>query len=100
MDARRDSSEGVRRVTWPLIGSLVLTGLAVAVVCVPPAPGLKSWGHLLWLACVYVAVAACVHALAVWSVYRIQSEGVREWALVWPVVWGAWIAVVWLPLLA
>jgi hypothetical protein len=47
-----------------------------------------------------MVVAACVHALAVWSVYRIESEGVREWALVWPVVWGAWVAVVWLPLLA
>jgi hypothetical protein len=45
-------------------------------------------------------VAACVHALAVWSVYRIQREGMREWAMVWPVVWGAWIAVVWLPLVA
>jgi hypothetical protein len=44
--------------------------------------------------------AACVHALAVWSVYRIQREGVHEWTRVWPVVWGAWIAVVWLPLVA
>ena len=47
---------------------------------------------LLWLACVYMLIAACVHALAVWSVYRIQREGVRGWAMVWPVVWGAWIA--------
>jgi hypothetical protein len=100
VDAKTGSAQDAQRFTWPLIGSLVLTGIVVALVCVPPFAGLRSVGHLLWLACVYMLVAACVHALAVWSVYRIQKEGVREWALVWPVVWGAWIAVVWLPLVA
>jgi hypothetical protein len=61
---------------------------------------LHSWGQLVSLACLYFFVAACVHALAVWSVCHVQREGVREWVLMWPVVWGAWIAVVWLPLLA
>ena len=100
MDAKRTPAESVQRVTWPLIGSLILTGIVVALVCVPPFTGVHSLRHLVWLACVYMLVAAAVHVLAVWCVYRIQSEGVREWALVWPVVWGAWIAVVWLPLLA
>lgn len=100
MDARGPSAENVQRVTWPLIGSLILTSIVVALVCVPPFSGLHSLGRLVWLACVYMLVAASVHVLAVWSIYRIQSESVREWALVWPVVWGAWIAVVWLPLLA
>ncbi len=100
MDKRSASSQSSAPVTWPLIGSLILTGIVVAIVCVPPFPGLHSWGHLVWLACLYILIAACVHALAVWSVYRIQSEEVREWAMVWPVVWGAWIAVVWLPLVA
>ena len=100
MDTRESSPQSVAPITWPLIGSLILTGIVVAIVCVPPFSGLHSWGRLLWLACVYMLVAACVHALAVWSIYRIQREGVREWALVWPVVWGAWIAVVWLPLVA
>lgn len=100
MDTRDSSPQGSSTVTWPLIGSLILTGIVVAFVCVPPFSGLHSFGRLVWLACVYMLVAACVHALAVWSVYRIQSEGVRDWAMVWPVVWGAWIAVVWLPLVA
>lgn len=100
MDAKETSPQGPAAVTWPLIGSLILTGIVVAWVCVPPFSGLHSVGRLVWLACVYMLIAACVHALAVWSIYRIQSEGVREWALVWPVVWGAWIAVVWLPLVA
>jgi hypothetical protein len=100
METRDSSAENLRPVTWPLVGSLFLTAIVVALVCVPPFGGLHSWGHLLWLACLYMLVAAFVHALAMWSIYRIQSEGVREWALVWPAVWGAWIAVVWLPLVA
>ncbi|HEX4155675.1 MAG TPA: hypothetical protein VHY48_08690 [Acidobacteriaceae bacterium] len=100
METRNSSAESVERITWPLIGSLLLTGFVVALVCVPPFAGLKTWGQVFWLACLYLLVAAAVHALAVWSIYRIQSEGVREWTRVWPVVWGAWIAVVWLPLVA
>ena len=100
MDTRETSPQSSTPVTWPLIGSLILTTIVVAIVCVPPVSGLHSWGRLFWLACMYMLVAACVHVLAVWSIYRIQREGVREWAMVWPVVWGAWIAVVWLPLVA
>ncbi len=100
MDMSRDSSQGAGPMKWPLAGSLILTSIVVAMVCVPPISGLRTVGQLILLACVYMLVAACVHALAVWSIYRIQSEGVREWTLVWPVVWGAWTAVVWLPLVA
>ena len=100
MDTRESSPQSFTPVTWPLIGSLILTTIVVAIICVPPFSGLHSWGRLVWLACVYMLTAACVHALAVWSIYRIQREGVREWTRVWPVVWGAWIAVVWLPLVA
>ena len=100
MDTRESSPQSFTPVTWPLIGSLILTTIVVAIVCVPPFSGVHSWGRLVWLACVYMLTAAFVHALAVWSIYRIQREGVREWTLVWPVVWGAWIAVVWLPLVA
>lgn len=88
MDASGASAESVQRVTWPLIGSLILTGVVVAFVCVPPFSGLHSLGRLVWLACVYILTAACVHVLAVWSIYRIQAEGVLEWTRVWPVVWG------------
>jgi hypothetical protein len=100
VDTREPSAQSSTPVTWPLIGSLILTGIVVAFVCVPPFRGLQTWGQVLWLACVYLLVAACVHALAVWSIYRIQSEDVYEWTRVWPVVWGAWIAIVWLPLVA
>lgn len=100
MDTRESSPQSFAPVTWPLIGSLILTTIVVAIVCVPPFSGLKTWGQVFWLACVYMLIAAAVHVLAVWSVYRIQREGVRGWAMVWPVVWGAWIAVVWLPLVA
>jgi hypothetical protein len=100
VDRRDVSSESVQPVTWPLIGSLILTSVVVAFVCEPPLTGHYTWGRVLGLACLYLLVAAAVHALAVWSIFRIQSESVREWMLVWPVVWGAWVAVVWLPLVA
>lgn len=87
-------------VTWPLIGSVILTSIVVAIVCEPPLTVHYTWGRVFGLACLYLLVAAVVHVLAVWSISRIQTEGVREWAMVWPVVWGAWIAVVWLPLVA
>lgn len=102
MDARSNAAERPGPVTWPLVGSLVLTGIVVGFVCVPPMRPLRTWGQVVLLACLYLSVAACVHALAVWAITRIQREGGRftEWAMVWPAVWGAWIAVVWLPLLA
>jgi hypothetical protein len=100
VDTIGSSSQSSTPITWPLIGSLILTGIVVAFVCVPPFSGLHSWRQVFWLACLYMLVAACVHALAIWSICRLQSEGLRRWALMWPVVWGAWIAVVWLPLVA
>jgi hypothetical protein len=100
VDTRETSPQSSAPVTWPLIGSLILTGIVVAFVCEPPLSGLHTWGRLFWLAALYLLVAAAVHVLAVWSIFRIQTEGVREWTQVWPVVWGAWIAVVWLPLVA
>jgi hypothetical protein len=100
VDTRESSPQSFTPVTWPLIGSLILTSIVVALVCEPPFSGTYTWGRVLWLACLYLLVAAAVHVLAVWSISRIQSEGVHEWTRVWPVVWGAWIAVVWLPLVA
>lgn len=100
VDTRSASPQSLAPVKWPLIGSLILTSLVVAIVCEPPLTGTYTWARVFWLACLYLLVAAMVHALAVWSISRIQSERVREWTQVWPVVWGAWIAVVWLPLVA
>ncbi|HVG27448.1 MAG TPA: hypothetical protein VM865_07565 [Acidobacteriaceae bacterium] len=99
MDTRSASPQD-GTVTWPLGGSFLLTGVVVAFVCAPPT--LHSWKQLLLLACFYLLVAACVHTLAVMVVYRLQRGGgsLREWVLLWPTVWGAWIAVVWLPLAA
>lgn len=100
MDTRESSPQSSTPVTWPLIGSLILTSIVVAFVCEPSFAGRYTWGQVLGLACLYLLVAAAVHILAVWSISRIQNEDVQEWSRVWPVVWGAWIAVVWLPLVA
>jgi hypothetical protein len=93
-------TESFEAVSWPLTGSFVLTAIVVSIFCVPPMRPLHSWGQLLALACTYILIAACVHTLAIWSICRLQGDRIREWVVMWPVVWGAWIAVVWLPLLA
>jgi len=100
VEERPIPAEGFDIVRWPLTGSFVLTTIVVFIFCVPPMRPLHSWGQLFLLACMYILVAACVHTLAMWSICRIQGDRIREWVVMWPVVWGAWIAVVWLPLLA
>jgi hypothetical protein len=105
MEAGRWTLEGPRQevgtLAWPLAGSLFVTGLVVAFVCEPPLSPLRSWGQLFSLAVLYLVMAAGVHALAVWSICKIRrDEEDARWPLIWKIIWGAWIAVVWLPLLA
>src|ERR1700761_1255107 len=92
VDTRETSPQGFAPVTWPLIGSLILTSIVVALVCEPPFSGTYTWGRVLWLACLDLLVAAAVHVLAVWSISRIQSEGGRGGTRVWPGGGGAWVA--------
>jgi len=85
----------------PLKVSLVLTGLAVAVVCRPPAAPLHSWTQLFSRAFFYLSLAAATHALAVWGIWRrLRDDGEADRSHLWPLIWIAWIAIVWLPLVA
>jgi hypothetical protein len=86
---------------WPLVGSLVLTAAAVGFLCTPPAAALQSWMQIFSRATMYLLVAGGVHALAVWGVCRVRDE--NEGAgrpVIWSVIWTAWVAIVWLPLIA
>jgi hypothetical protein len=96
----RSASEADLPVAWPLAGSLILTTAVVAFVCIPPSH-LHSWTEIFSRATLYLLVAGCVHALAVWGVCRVrdESEGAGL-ALIWGLIWMVWIAVVWLPLVA
>jgi hypothetical protein len=97
----RSAEETSPPLAWPLAGSLVLTTAAVWFLCTPPATALHSWTQLVSRATVYLLVAGCVHALAVWGVCRVRDEsegGGRP--VVWTVIWTAWVAIVWLPLIA
>ncbi|WP_263378005.1 hypothetical protein [Granulicella paludicola] len=85
-------------MTWPLFVSLLLTAAVVAFVCAPPMTPVHSWEPIFTLATVYLMVAGSVHAAAVWGVCRVRDES--RGAGVWPVVWTAWVAIVWLPLIA
>jgi hypothetical protein len=95
----RSNSEASFPIAWPLAASLLLTTSVVAVACTPRQ--LNSWRQLFTLATAYLLVAGCVHALAVWGVCRVRTddETIAE-KRIWPVIWAAWVAIVWLPLIA
>lgn len=86
---------------WPLAASLLLTAAVTAFVCEPPVSPMRSWAQILSRATIYLCVAVAVHALAVWGVCRVRDETESAApSLIWSLIWAAWIAVVWLPLLA
>ena len=49
VDTRESSPQSFAPVTWPLLGSLILTSIVVALVCEPPLVGVYTWGRVLWL---------------------------------------------------
>lgn len=88
-------------VAWPLAGSLLVTAAVVAFVCGPPPAHGHSWSAILSRATLYLLVAGCVHALAVWGICRVREESEEAGLpLIWALIWAAWIVVVWLPLVA
>lgn len=97
----RSTSETSLPVAWPLAGSLALTTAVVALVCGPPPAPLHSWVQTFSRATLYLLLAGSVHALAVWGVCRVRDESEDVGLpLIWGLIWTAWIAVVWLPLVA
>ncbi len=91
----------VGRLLLPLSGSLAATSLVAAFVCELPSSPLRSWPQLVSRAVVYLTVVAAVHGMVVWSICKMhREEQDARWPLIWKVIWGAWIAVVWLPLLS
>jgi hypothetical protein len=97
----RSANEISLPIAWPLAGSLALTAAVVAFVCTPPPTALHSWTQIFTRATIYLLVAGCVHALAVWSVCTVRRENEdKRLPLILPVIWSAWVAVVWLPLIS
>jgi hypothetical protein len=89
-----------RPLTSPLIGSLLVTAAVVTFICEPPTHPLRSWGQVATLASLYLLAAAAVHALAVWGICRVQEEDDAGWRSLWTSIRIAWVAIVWLPLIA
>ena len=97
----RSVSETALPLAWPLAGSFVLTTAVVAFVCMPPTSPMHSWMQLCSRATLYLLVAGCVHALAIWCVCRVREESEDAgMPMIWALIWAAWIAIVWLPLVA
>jgi hypothetical protein len=97
----RSANEVSLPIAWPLAGSLIVTAIAVALVCTPPPKTLHTWTQIFTRATVYLLVAGVVHALAVWSVCTVRRETeVKGLPLILPIIWSAWVVVVWLPLIS
>ena len=95
----RSTQETAFPLAWPLAGSLLLTAFTVALVCERPTNMLHSWRQVFTLATLYLLIAGFVHALAVWGVCRVRDDS-EPCPHIWPVIWAAWVAIVWLPLIA
>jgi hypothetical protein len=82
----------------PLAQSLVLTGGIVSVVCDIPFQQSLLWPQLIQTACIYVLVAALVHAFAVWAICKAFSERIQ--LPIKLLILRLWMCAAWLPLLS
>lgn len=93
-----NSSQTSSTVIIPLLGSLLLNGIAVSMLCQPPARPSLYWSQLVAIALLYVMIAAIVHAAAVWTLCKVFHEHIQLSSRL--LILGLWMSVAWLPLLA
>ncbi len=92
-----DSSPSLASKLIPLVGSLILTGIATYLLCTPPRLPTLTWTNLIVLTIAYVLLAAALHAGSTWLICRIFREQLEARPL--PLIFGLWFSVAWLPLL-
>jgi hypothetical protein len=95
MAAREESVESLSSIAWPLAVSVVAIIWAMFFLCQFELGSTLSWRAVFIFPMVCVAVAACFHSLAVVVTRGIQDR--PEDVATWPLLYGTWIPVVWLP---
>jgi hypothetical protein len=98
MTVRTESATRLSSITLPLAASLVVTGGAMVLACQFELGSTLSWGGLLVFPLVCAAIAACLHVFTVVVVRGMLDR--RESLATWPLLYGTWIPVVWVPALA
>ncbi len=81
----------------PVVGSVLTTGLIASLLVVRPLESTLSVQQLLLRAAADLTLAACVHAVTVWAIWRLIREYVEPSAGTLSV--HVWAVVVWLPLI-
>lgn len=81
----------------PMIGSILTTSVIASIFLLPPPRATLSLQQLLLRAAFDLIMAACIHVVTVWSIWRLIREYVEPSAGALAV--HIWAVVVWLPLI-
>jgi hypothetical protein len=81
----------------PMIGSILTTSVLASIFLLPPLRATLNLQQLLLRAAFALIMAACIHVVTVWSIWRLIREYVEPSAGTLAV--HIWAAVVWLPLI-
>jgi hypothetical protein len=81
----------------PMLGSILTTSVIAAIFVLPPLRATLSPQQLLLRAAFDLTIAACIHVVTVWSIWRLIREYVEPSAFTLAV--HVWAVVVWLPLI-
>jgi len=82
----------------PLIGSILTTGIILSVGLSLPSKPTLNMQQLFLRAALDLAIAACIHVVTVWTIWRLVREYLEPGA--GSLVIHIWAAVAWLPLIA
>ena len=81
----------------PMLASILTTSIIASIFILPPSRVTLSLQQLLLRAAFDLTIAACIHVVTVWSIWRLIREYVEPSAGTLAV--HIWAAVVWLPLI-
>jgi hypothetical protein len=92
---RDDAPQSLISIALPLAGSFVAIGWAMWLVCRFELMSTLSGRELFVFPLVCLFIAACMHVPAVWVVRGMLDRD--ENVAIWPLIYGTWIPVVWVP---
>ncbi|HEY6412274.1 MAG TPA: hypothetical protein VIX42_01220 [Edaphobacter sp.] len=81
----------------PMLASILTTSVVASIFILPPSKVTLSLQQLLLRAAFDLTIAACIHVVTVWSIWRVIREYVEPSAGILAV--HIWAVVVWLPLI-
>jgi hypothetical protein len=81
----------------PMLGSILSTGIIASILILPPSQPTLSFQQLLLRSALDLTIAACIHIVTVWSIWRLIRDYVEPSVGILTI--HIWSATVWLPLI-